>query len=194
MPRRGVPLFALLLAAAPLAAAEIYRYSDARGGLVLDRQGVPPEHVAKGYEVLDEQGRVIRVVPPAPSAEELRRRAEARRQAEADEQLRRRYPSLADLDAARAGQLRDFDGFLGVAQDKLQMVRGRLHAVERQAAEQQRGGQAVPAALLEEREGLRRAQQQAEAELQRLQGLRQSSEERFAGERRRLEEILGRER
>ena len=110
---RPALLLVLLLAAGSLA-AEVYRYTDSRGGVVLDRQGVPPEQVAKGYAVLDEQGRVIREVPPAPSAEELRRRAAAQRQAEADAQLRRRYPSLADLDVACASQLRDLDGFLAV--------------------------------------------------------------------------------
>lgn len=187
---RPALLLALLLAAGPLA-AEVYRYTDARGGLVLDHQGVPPEHVARGYEVLDEQGRVIRVVPPAPSAAELHRRAEAQRQAEADAQLRRRYPGVADLDVARASQLRDLDGFLVVAHGNLQAVRDQLHSLERRAAEQQRGGQPVPAPLLEQREGLHRAQQQAEAELQRLQALRKSTEESFAADRARLVELLG---
>jgi hypothetical protein len=30
----------------------LYRYVDSRGVTVLDRQGVPPEYVGKGYEVL----------------------------------------------------------------------------------------------------------------------------------------------
>lgn len=188
---RPALLLVLLLAAGSLA-AEVYRYTDSRGGVVLDRQGVPPEQVAKGYAVLDEQGRVIREVPPAPSAEELRRRAEAQRQAAADEQLRRRYPSLADLDVACASQLRDLDGFLAVTRDKLQLLRKRLRGVERQAAEQQRGGQPVPAPLLEQREGLQREQQLAKAELRRLQGLRQSTEAGFAAERQRLAAILAR--
>ena len=41
-----------------LAATEMYRYIDERGVTVIDRLGVPPEHVARGYEVLNEQGRI----------------------------------------------------------------------------------------------------------------------------------------
>ena len=50
----------------------LYRYVDSRGVTVLDRQGVPPEYVGKGYEVLNQRGRVVQTIPPAPSADELR--------------------------------------------------------------------------------------------------------------------------
>ena len=47
-------------------AAELYRYVDDKGVTVLSRQGVPPEFIAKGYEVLNDQGRVLRVRPSGP--------------------------------------------------------------------------------------------------------------------------------
>ncbi|MOA22622.1 hypothetical protein D3C78_1431910 [compost metagenome] len=154
---------------------------------------MPPEYVGNGYEVIDEEGRVLRVVPPAPSAEELRRRVVAQRQASADAQLRRLYPRVADLEVARGHQLRDLDGLIALARGSLQGVRQRALELERQAAESQRAGQPVPAALLQQLERLRGEQHQAEAELQRLQELRQRSETRFAADRLRLIEILGRE-
>ena len=43
-------------------AAEVYRYTNEKGLPVLDRQGVPPQFIGKGYEVLNEQGRVIKVI------------------------------------------------------------------------------------------------------------------------------------
>lgn len=181
------------LLAAATAQAELYRYVNRQGVPVLDRQGVPPEYVGKGYEVIDERGRLIRTVPPAPTAAELRRRAAAQRQAEADAQLRHRYPRLDDLELARAHQVRDLDSLLEVARGKLQAAREQMRALEQRAAEQQRGGQPVPAPLLAQREDLQRKERQAEAELQRLQGRRQSSEAAFAAERARLVELLGRE-
>lgn len=60
--------------AAPGGAVELYRYVNDKGVVVLDRQGVPPQYIGKGYQVLNDQGRVIRTVPPAPTAEELRQR------------------------------------------------------------------------------------------------------------------------
>ena len=68
-------LLLLALLGASTVQAELYRYVSQHGVVVLDSQGVPPEYVGRGYEVLDQDGRVLRVVPPAPTAEELRQRA-----------------------------------------------------------------------------------------------------------------------
>ncbi|HEY6612411.1 MAG TPA: DUF4124 domain-containing protein, partial [Pseudomonas sp.] len=146
-------LLLLALLGASTAQAELYRYVSQHGVVVLDSQGVPPEYVGRGYEVLDKDGRVLRVVAPAPTAEELRQRAEAQRQAEADAQLLRRYVSVADLEQTRRQRLRDLDGLASAAQANLQGVQGQMRALERQAAERQRAGQPVSAALLEQLEG-----------------------------------------
>lgn len=182
-------LLGLLVASA--AEAELYRYVNRQGVLVLDRQGVPPEYVANGYEVLNDQGRLIRVVPRAPSAEELRQQAEAERQSKADAQLRQRYASLSDFEQTRAQRLRDLDSFVGVNGANLQSVSGQLGALERQAAGRQRAGQALPATLLQQIEGLRAERERLEGELRRLEALRHTVEAEFAAERARLEQLLG---
>ncbi|VTL98770.1 Keratin type II cytoskeletal 75 [Pseudomonas aeruginosa] len=87
--------------AAPGGAVELYRYVNDKGVVVLDRQGVPPQYIGKGYQVLNDQGRVIRTVPPAPTAEELRQRKAAQAQASSDAQLLRLYSSVEDVDRAR---------------------------------------------------------------------------------------------
>ncbi|MGV8455807.1 DUF4124 domain-containing protein, partial [Pseudomonas aeruginosa] len=69
------------------------------------RQGVPPTYIGKGYQVLHDQGRVIRTVPPAPTAEELRQRKATQAQASSDAQLLRLYSSLEDVDRARERSL-----------------------------------------------------------------------------------------
>ena len=78
-------------------AAEMYRYTNAQGITVIDRQGVPSEFIAKGYEVLNEQGRVVRVVPPAPTAEEMQKILADRERAKSDAQLLRLYLSLIHI-------------------------------------------------------------------------------------------------
>lgn len=182
-------LLGLLVATA--AQAELYRYVNRQGVVVLDRLGVPPEYVAAGYEVLNDQGRLIRVVPRAPTAEELRRQAEAERQAQADAQLRQRYASLADLEQTRTQRLRDLDSFVGVNRANLQSVQGQLAGLERQAAERQRAGQTLPPTLLQQMEDLRAERGRLEGELQRLDRLRQGVEAEFASDRARLEQLLG---
>ncbi|TVP89194.1 MAG: hypothetical protein EA348_08790, partial [Pseudomonadaceae bacterium] len=102
---QGSALLALLLVAGPSIAETgvLYRYINDQGVTVLDRR-VPPEAVARGYEVLDRQGRVRRTVPAAltPEERQAKRQAEAE-QAErdmADATLLRLYSSLDDLDRA----------------------------------------------------------------------------------------------
>lgn len=192
MRRKGVVLLlGWLLAGVALAQGELYRYVNDQGVVVLDSQGVPPEYVAAGYQVLDVDGRVLRVVPPAPSAEELRQQAEAERQARADAQLRQRYSSLEDLDRARRHQLRDLDAAIDMARSNLQGLDGQLQALERQAAERQRAGQALSASLEEQISTQRALRQRSAAELQRREAQRQAVDAEFAAERRRLGELLG---
>lgn len=183
----------LALLGASTAQAELYRYVSQHGVVVLDSQGVPPEYVGRGYEVLDKDGRVLRVVPPAPTAEELRLRAEAQRQAEADAQLLRRYVSVADLEQTRRQQLGNLDGLAAAAQANLQGVQGQMRAREGQAAELQRAGRPVPPALLEELESMAGEQRRIEANLQRLQVQREVLEKEFASDRARLVKLVGRE-
>ena len=104
-----------LLGVAGSASAEsgvLYRYTNDQGVTVLDRR-VPPEAVARGYEVLDRQGRVRRTVPAAlaPEERQAKRRAEAEKaeQDAAAANLLRLYSSVADLDRAHARQIEQID-------------------------------------------------------------------------------------
>ena len=51
---------------------------------------VPPEFVSRGYEVLNEEGKVIRVVPRALTEEENKQRNAEQKQAESAEAEERR--------------------------------------------------------------------------------------------------------
>src|SRR5690554_5748234 len=96
----SVMVLSALISNASLA-VEYYRYTDERGITVINRQGVPPHLIGKGYEVLSEQGRVIRVVPRAPTPEEYRMLQEEKKQARKDRQLLLLYTRLEDIDRAR---------------------------------------------------------------------------------------------
>lgn len=60
-------------------AANIYRYKNNNGKVVYDST-VPAEFVNNGYEILNEKGEVIKVVPRALTEEELAREAEQKEQ------------------------------------------------------------------------------------------------------------------
>lgn len=138
-------------------AAELYRYVNDRGVTVLD-SSVPPQYVSRGYEVLDRDGRVKRVVPPAPSPEELRaaRTAaqEQQRQRAADETLLRLYSSVADLDRAHARQIQQIEGLIATAEAGLMTLRSQRDDIQSRAASQERAGREVDQRLLRQLEDI----------------------------------------
>jgi hypothetical protein len=100
-------------------AAELYRYQNEAGVTVVDWV-IPAAYVGSGYEVLNESGQIVRVVPPAKTDTELERDAVAARSQEAeaaaqaaqlerDTFLLRRYSTIEDIEAARDRSLRELD-------------------------------------------------------------------------------------
>jgi hypothetical protein len=167
-----------------------YRYVDDKGGTVLDRQGVPPEYVGKGYQVLNERGRVLKVVPPAPTAGELQRQQADKAQAEANAQLLHQYSSVEDVDRAKARKLAEIDGLIAVAQGSLQNLNAQQSTLQGQAADQERAGRVVPQALLDQMNGLREDQSHLKAEIVHDQELRKQAEAGFAQDRARVQQLL----
>lgn len=172
-------------------AAEMYRYTNAQGITVIDRQGVPSEFIAKGYDVLNEQGRVIRVVPPAPTAEEMQKILADRERAKSDAQLLRLYSSLEDVDRAQARKLAELDGLIGVAKGNLQSVRQQQANLQKQAADQERAGREVPKALLDQITSQRDEQVRVKKDIERYQAARAQAQKLFAADRTRVAELLG---
>ena len=100
-------------------AAELYRYQNEAGITVVD-WAIPAAYVGSGYEVLNESGQIVRIVPPAKTDTELQRDAVAARaqeaeaaaqaaQLERDTFLLRRYSTIQDIEAARDRSLRELD-------------------------------------------------------------------------------------
>ncbi|MDC7828981.1 MULTISPECIES: hypothetical protein [Pseudomonas] len=181
----------LLLIALPLAgqAAELYRYLDRNGTLVINRQGVPPEYAGKGYDVLNEQGRVIRKVAPALPAAELDRRERERQQALVDGQLRRLYSNVEDVDRAKARKLAELDGLLQIKKANLEATRQLQSQLMEQAAVQQRNGQALPADLQARLDAAAADQVRLQADLQRFDELRSSTSAAFDADRARMQRL-----
>ena len=104
-----------------MTAAELYRYQNEAGVTVVDWV-IPAAYVGSGYEVLNESGQIVRVVPPAKTDTdtELERDAVAARSQEAeaaalaaqlerDTFLLRRYSTIQYIEAARDRSLRELD-------------------------------------------------------------------------------------
>ena len=171
-----------------------YRYVDSRGQTVLDRQGVPPEYSGKGYEVLNQRGRVIQVVPPALSSEELLKAQAAAQsakvQADADARLLRLYGSLTDIDRAKARKLAELDALIATAQSNIQALVAQQAALQSQAADQERAGRQVSQGLMDQITGVQDQQANMKADILRYQGVRVQTDKDFAQDRARLQVLL----
>ncbi|MDX1299377.1 MAG: DUF4124 domain-containing protein [Pseudomonas sp.] len=173
-------------------ATELYRYVDDRGTTVLSRQGVPPEHIGKGYEVLNDQGRVIKVIPPAPTAEEMKHILAEKARASSDAQLLRFYSTPEDVERARQRKLAELDGLIGVARGNLQSVRTQQANLQSQAANHERAGRAVPAHLLAQIDSQKIEQERLKSDILRYQAVRKAADSSFNADRDRLKVLLGR--
>lgn len=188
----GCRLLVLLgLLGAAAAQADLYRYVDYKGVVVLDRHGVPPQHIGKGYEVLNDQGRVTRVVPPAPTREERQRLLEAQARASSDAQLLRLYASVRDVERAQARKFSELDSVIGITRGNLQSLRTQQANLQSQAAGHERAGREVPKPLLKQIDNLSREQAGLRRDIERYQRARKHAEARFAQERQRVAELLG---
>ena len=170
---------------------EYYRYTDSQGRVVLNRQGVPTEYISKGSEVLNDGGRVIRVVPPAPSLEERKRLAEEKAKAKSDAQLLRIYSEPADVERARDRKLAELDGTISVAQSNLLSLRTQQANLQAKAAEFERAGRQVPEHLLVQIDNLKAEQASVEKSIERYRQTRKDAEVSFAADRARLIELRG---
>lgn len=173
-------------------ASELYRYTDDKGTTVLSRQGVPPEYIGRGYEVLNSQGRVVRVVPPAPSAEEMQEILAEKARAKSDGQLLRLYSNPDDVERARERKMAELDGLIGVARGNLQSARVHQGNLQSQAAEHERAGRQVPEHLLAQIENQKAEQERLKADIERYRQARKEADAAFDADRDRLKVLLDR--
>jgi len=195
--RHGIFVPVLLVALAPAAQArDLYRYTNEDGNVVVGYQ-IPPRYVAGGYEVLNDEGVVIRVVPPALSEEEqleadARQRQEAEIRAEEerlrewDESLLLRYSTVSDIEAARERALRDLRIRVSILKSNKRALKQQVENYQAQAADLERSGQPVDVARLQTIEDLQaeiestdRSIRDREEEIQEVSNAYQLDIERF---------------
>ncbi|NWE24436.1 DUF4124 domain-containing protein [Pseudomonas gingeri] len=191
--RRGYLWLALALGASFAVQADevlLYRYVDNKGVTVLDRQGVPPEYIGKGYQVLNQRGRVIQTVAPALTAEQVQQKQAEKAQADANAQLLQRYSSVDEVDKALGRKLAELDGLIASVQTNLQALLAQQAGLQGQAAEQERAGKEVSSQLLAQLAGLRDEQVRMKADIAKYQAARSQSQQDFAVDRARVEQLL----
>lgn len=173
-------------------AVEYYRYTDERGITVINRQGVPSHLIGDGYEVLSEQGRVVRVVPRAPTPEEYRTMQAEQEQAKSDRQLLLLYTRIEDIDRALERKVADIDGQISIARGNLLSTNSLKADLQGQAASQERAGRVVSEDLLQQIKSAATDQQRLQQQISRYLHSKQSIERAFERDKIRLIELLER--
>ncbi|TCO75284.1 HlyD family secretion protein [Chromatocurvus halotolerans] len=154
--KTAIPLLvlcALLVLPLPAESREMYRYVNQDGNHVIGYQ-VPPEQVALGYEVLNEKGVLIDVVPPilddearadmdAQQRRDSEAEAERKRLQKWDESLLLRYSTIEDIEAARDRALRDLRIRVSILKGKQRSLKQQVENYQAEAADQERRGGTV---------------------------------------------------
>jgi hypothetical protein len=134
-------------------ARPLYRYRNAEGNVVVDYQ-VPVESISGGYEVLNNDGMVIKVVPreltpeerklaDAESKREQEARAEQERLRQWDESLMLRYSTVDDIEDARNRALSELQIRMSILRGNRRALKQKVEDYQAQAANMERSGMAV---------------------------------------------------
>lgn len=188
--RSGIAALALLTTAVAAQAAEYYRYVDTNGITVISRQGVPANVIGNGYEVINEHGRVVRVVPRALTPEEHRLLKAEREQAEIDRQLLRLYSQVSDVDRAEERKLMEIDAFIGLVRRNIADLNEDKAALFNEAGNHERSGRDVPASLLEKISFLEQRERERLQEIEQYQELKKAVAAEFALDKKRVRQLL----
>lgn len=147
-------LFLVLLSSISIssfsAAGQFYRYKNENGQLVLT-QTLPAKYVDKGYDILNEKGRLVKSIPPALSAEEIKLRdekleaerlalIEKQKQDAIDEELKQLYSQPNDVVRVLNRKFVDIQSVVEIKRSKIENLKSQIIDEESRAAERQRKG------------------------------------------------------
>lgn len=188
---------ALALGFSAQAAANMYRYTDENGQIVISST-IPQEATKRGYDILNDNGRVIDTIPPAPTEEEIAaREAEKQRQKELAEQreqdraLLKRFSHPDQAVKAMHRKIRELEGLIQLKRGNISVISSQLDNEQSRAANMERAGREIPEATLEKIRRLeaqiRDIEREITSQTQEIEELRRA----FEADIKRLEEVTG---
>lgn len=188
---------ALALGFSVQVAANMYRYTDENGQVVISST-IPQEATKRGYDILSSNGRVIETIPPAPTEEEIAaREAEKQRQKELAEQrekdraLLKRFSHPDQAVKAMHRKIRELEGLIQLKRGNISVISSQLDNEQSRAANMERAGQEIPEATLEKirrlESQIRDIEREITSQTQEIEELRKA----FEADIERLEEVTG---
>lgn len=180
--------------------ANTYRYTDENGQMVISNT-VPQDAVKRGYQILNQQGRVIREVAPALTEEEIaareaRKREEMRREAQRkqDAMLLKRFSSPDSAVKAMHRKIEELESLIQLKQGNISVLESQLQNEQSRAADMERQGREVPQGVLQKIGRLEDQIGELEAEIAAQQSDIDAARQEFLKDIRRLEKITDKER
>lgn len=121
-----------------------FRYIDENGTEVITHY-IPPQYTQNGYEVLNTSGDVIRVIPPAPTAEEISKREIVRQY----EKLFRRFRSIEEIERAKSRAVSSIKSSIAILEGNVLSIEKELRLQIEKAATIERRGHTVSQKILD---------------------------------------------
>lgn len=115
----------------------LFRYKNDKGVIVIG-YSIPPKYVQNGYDIISPSGKILEVVPPAPTEEELSVSRARQEIMAAYDKLRLRYSEVEDIQAARDRRLAGIDTNVQIVKTNIKGLEDRLAEQLKQAATQER--------------------------------------------------------
>lgn len=173
-------------------AQQFYRWIDENGNTNIQNT-IPPEYVSGGYEVIDENGVVLKIVEPEMSEAEKRAleteavNAEMRRAR--DEELLKMYRSPTDVDRAMKTWLSRMDMEIRVKRNRIRIKENEYNTLQERAANQEKSGQDVDPELLSKMKEIELEIDQFELEIKQVELRQEESRSVFMRDRDRMIEL-----
>jgi hypothetical protein len=134
--------------------AGMYRYTDKTGQVVIG-SSIPQEATQRGYDILNNNGRVVTIIAPAPTEQELAERNAQQQhqnalelQRKQDRKLLKRFSHPDQARSAMNRKIRELEGLISPKRGNITVISGQLNAEQSRAADLERSGQKIPEATL----------------------------------------------
>ena len=162
----------------PSFAGQFYRYENENNEIVLS-QTLPARYAHKGYDILNEKGRIIKTIPPALTPEEIKKRDDAlemqrlaliekKKQDAADEDLKQLYSKPNDAVRVLNRHVLDIQSVFEIKRSKIKSLEAQIMDEESSAAERQRRGLSVGEDALEKLRSLKKDIANTETDIKEL--------------------------
>jgi hypothetical protein len=121
----------------------LYKYFN-ENGIEVRSSSIPPKYAQNGYEVIDLDGQVLEIVPPAPKAEDVAKAEQQRKTLATYHLLKRRYTSVDEITSAKARRLSDLNTNISILKGNINTITTKIDGLIQDAAGFERQGRQVP--------------------------------------------------